>query len=84
MNQVPIMADRDNRYVEIILGPLRKSADYLPKMGRAGEVDLEGFSELYGADPLLSLDGSRLAADVRSAQGCRWYDLDLPPARHRE
>lgn len=72
MNQVSVMADRDSRYVEIILAPLRKSADYLPKMGRSGEVDLEGFSELYGADPLyhwMGLDSPLMFAAHKAAGG---------------
>ena len=72
MNQVSVMADRDSRYVEIILAPLRKSAEYLPKMGRSGEVDLEGFSELYGADPLyhwMGLDSPLMFAAHKAAGG---------------
>ena len=43
---------RDQKYQDILLTPLRISADYLPKMGGGGEVDLAGFTGLYGADPL--------------------------------
>mgnify|MGYP001682283244 CR=1 FL=1 len=47
-----MMWSRDNLYIDIILNPLRKSAEYLPKMGSSDEVDLERFTALYGADPL--------------------------------
>lgn len=43
---------QDDLYRETILAPLRKCADYLPKMGGDKEVDLAGFTSLYGADPL--------------------------------
>src|SRR5699024_12254158 len=65
MNQDPTASGRDDQYVEIILAPLRKSADYLPKMGGSGEVDLEGFTGLYGAVPLyhwLGLDSPLMFA----------------------
>src|SRR5699024_7281902 len=63
---------RDDQYVEIILAPLRKSADYLPKMGGSGEVDLEGFTGLYGADPLyhwMGLDSPLMFAAHKAAGG---------------
>lgn len=44
--------ERDRLYREILLAPLRTSADCLPEMGGADEVDLAGFTALYGADPL--------------------------------
>lgn len=72
MNQGPTASGRDDRYVEIILAPLRKSADYLPKMGGSGEVDLEGFTGLYGADPLyhwMGLDSPLMFAAHKAAGG---------------
>ena len=42
-----MMRSRDNLYIDIILDPLRKSAEYLPKMGGSDEVDLERFTALY-------------------------------------
>ena len=66
------MSGRDDQYVEIILAPLQKSADYLPKMGGSGEVDLEGFSGLYGADPLyhwMGLDSPLMFAAHKAAGG---------------
>lgn len=64
--------DRDLSYREILLAPLRTSADYLPKMGGGGEVDLEGFTALYGADPLyhwLGLDSPLMFAAHKAAGG---------------
>jgi hypothetical protein len=49
--------ERDRLYREILLAPLRTSADYLPKMGGGEEVDLAGFTALYGADPLYHWTG---------------------------
>jgi len=72
MNQDPTASGRDDQYVEIILAPLRKSADYLPKMGGSGEVDLEGFTGLYGADPLyhwMGLDSPLMFAAHKAAGG---------------
>ncbi|WP_205649230.1 hypothetical protein [Schaalia canis] len=64
--------DRDDLYVRTLLSPLEKSADYLPKMGKSGEVDLEGFTELYGADPLyhwMGLDSPLMFAAHKAAGG---------------
>lgn len=68
MNQV----GRDDLYVRILLDPLKKSADYLPKMGKSGEVDLERFTELYGVDPLyhwMGLDSPLMFAAHKAAGG---------------
>ena len=47
------MTEEDDAYYrDLLLDPLYKCADYLPKMGGAVEVDLDGFSALYGSDPL--------------------------------
>lgn len=64
--------ERDDFYVRILLDPLEKSADYLPKMGKSGEVDLEGFIDLYGADPLyhwVGLDSPLMFAAHKAAGG---------------
>jgi hypothetical protein len=64
--------DRDTAYREILLEPLRKSADYLPKMGGGGEVDLGEFRLLYGADPLyhwMGLDSPMMFAAHKAAGG---------------
>lgn len=72
MSQGAVGSSRDDQYVEIILSPLRKSADYLPKMGGPGEVDLEGFRGLYGADPLyhwMGLDSPLMFSAHKAAGG---------------
>lgn len=64
--------DRDGLYAETLLAPLRGCADYLPKLGKDEEVDLEGFSVLYGADPLyhwMGLDSPLMFAAHRAAGG---------------
>ncbi|CAB3646563.1 hypothetical protein LMG3431_02487 [Achromobacter pestifer] len=63
---------RDVEYVEILLEPLRKCADYLPKMGGQEEVDLGGFRVLYGADSLyrwMGLDSPLMFAAHKAAGG---------------
>lgn len=48
---------RDVRYRERLLEPIRVCADYKPAFGVAGreaEIDLAGFTRLFGADPLYS------------------------------
>lgn len=70
---VPLSSDdRDRVYREILLSPLRTSADYLPKMGGGDEVDLAGFSALYGVDPLyhwMGLDSPLMFAAHKAAGG---------------
>lgn len=56
----------DNRYLEILLAPIRVCASYRPKMGQGGHgaeagLSLEAFQTLYQADPFYS-----------------WYGLDHP------
>ena len=63
---------RDARYVEILLEPLRRSADYLPKMGGGEEVNFDGFADLYGSDPLyhwMGLDSPLMFAAHKAAGG---------------
>lgn len=65
---------RDYRYREMLLEPLRKCADYLPKMGGASglPVDLAIFQTLYGADPLyhwMGLDTPGMFAAHKAAGG---------------
>lgn len=63
---------RDDKYAEIILAPLRKCADYLPKMGGGAEVNLDSFAELYGADPLyhwMGFDSPLMFAAHKAAGG---------------
>lgn len=64
--------DRDALYREILLAPLRKCADYLPKMGGEVEVDIAGFTGLYGKDPLyhwMGLDSPLMFAAHKAAGG---------------
>lgn len=64
--------DRDALYREILLAPLRTSADYLPKMGGGAEVDLDGFTALYGSDPLyhwMGFDSPLMFAAHKAAGG---------------
>lgn len=65
-------AERDAKYRELILSPLRTSASYLPKMGGGVDVDLDGFTTLYGADPLyhwLGFDSPLMFAAHKAAGG---------------
>ncbi|AGL14259.1 hypothetical protein [Actinoplanes sp. N902-109] len=64
--------ERDRWYREILLAPLRTSAYYLPKMGGGDEVDLAGFTTLYGADPLyhwIGFDSPLMFAAHKAAGG---------------
>lgn len=64
--------DRDTRYTEILLTPLRECATYLPKMGQDQEVDLDSFGSLYGADPLyhwVGLDSPLMYSAHKAAGG---------------
>lgn len=49
--------DFDKKYMDIILEPLRKCADYKPKFGSAEELDLNGFMNLYNDDIIYSSVG---------------------------
>ena len=52
--------DRDSRdrvYTEVLLEPLRRCADYAPRMGQAQTVNYDAFAKLYRADPLYSWFG---------------------------
>lgn len=62
----------DEAYRELLLEPLRKCANYLPKMGGGDEVDLPAFTTLYGADPLyhwMGLDTDAMFAAHKAAGG---------------
>lgn len=64
--------DRDLKYRELLLEPIRKCADYLPKMGGGEEVDFDLFQRLYGADPLyhwMGLDTEPMFAAHKAAGG---------------
>lgn len=65
-------AARDARYREVLIAPMRKCAEYLPKMGGADEVDLAGFQVLYGGDPLyhwIGIDSDLMFAAHKAAGG---------------
>lgn len=65
----------DDELVEVFLTPVRLSADYRPAFGQgAGSqgLDYEGFSALYGTDPLyawLGLDDPAMYAAHKAAGG---------------
>lgn len=67
------MTDRDEKYRELLLEPLRKCAAYTPKFGQAGVgLTVDAFSKLYGADPLYSwvgLDSPLMFAAHKAAGG---------------
>lgn len=70
---------RDARYREVLLEPVRKCSDYRPAFGRGTrngeeeiELNLAGFRQLYGADPLyswLGLDSPLMYAAHKAAGG---------------
>ena len=52
------MNGTDEKYLSLMLDPIRVSARYRPKFGlRGAGLDLAGFSELYGSDPFYSWVG---------------------------
>ena len=58
------MLKEDNKYLQIVLDPIRVSARYKPKFGQGSKgsgVSLEEFQTLYRADPF-----------------CGWFGLDNP------
>ena len=68
----PSADDPDLLYREILLGPIRKSALYRPRMGNPAPIDLGAFQMAYSADPLYSwmgLDTPLMYAAHRAAGG---------------
>ncbi|MDN5973370.1 MAG: hypothetical protein L0I10_09950 [Bifidobacterium crudilactis] len=66
-----IQSDRDERYREILIAPVRTCADFKPMMGQKEPVDLNGFTSLYGSDPFyhwIGLDDPKMFA-VHKASG---------------
>ncbi len=64
----------EEQYLEIFLEPIRKCMDYKPKLGNASGngVDLQGFQELYGADPFyawIGLNSDLMYAAHKAAGG---------------
>ncbi|MGO4956766.1 hypothetical protein ACTQ49_05755 [Luteococcus sp. Sow4_B9] len=63
---------QDSKYCELLLAPLRKCADYRPKMGGQDNVDVDQFTILYGDDPLyhwMGLDSPLMYAAHKAAGG---------------
>lgn len=69
-----IAAEKDAPYVAIILKPIRKCADYMPKFGKGGKegITLPDFQRLYGGDQFYSwfgLDNPLMYAAHKAAGG---------------
>ncbi|WP_394969175.1 hypothetical protein [Scardovia wiggsiae] len=63
---------RDKRYRELLLSPIRTCAEYLPKMGGSGGIDVKKFVELYQSDPLyhwMGFDSPLMFAAHKAAGG---------------
>jgi hypothetical protein len=68
------MNESETRYLELLLAPLDKCADYTPKFGsdRSKSVTLETFKELYRLDPFyhwVGLDSELMYAAHKAAGG---------------
>src|SRR4051812_24016523 len=67
-------AERDERYLGVLLRAIRVSANYKPKLGQGGTegVTSEEFEALHGADPFyrwMGLDSPLLYAAHKAAGG---------------
>ena len=64
---------RDKRYRELLLEPLRTCASYQPSFGQEGDgVSIDGFKALYGSDPLyhwMGLDSEFMYTAHKAAGG---------------
>ncbi len=68
------MSEAESRYLELLLAPLDKCAEYKPKFGsdRSNSVSLDGFRRLYGDDPFyhwVGLDSDLMYAAHKAAGG---------------
>lgn len=68
------LADRDAKYLELLLDPMRECAKYKPAFGKQGGkgVSLARFHALYSADPLykwVGLDSDLMYAAHKAAGG---------------
>ncbi len=68
------MTTQESRYLELLLSPLDKCADYRPKFGSESSsgVSLDGFKRLYGNDPFyhwIGLDSDLMYAAHKAAGG---------------
>ena len=65
--------DTDEKYISLVVDPIRVSSGYRPKFGQSGTgLELEGFAQLYEADPLCSwvgLDSPHVYAAHKAAGG---------------
>lgn len=64
--------DRDEKYRELLISPIRTCSEYLPKMGGSDGVDLKTFVNLYGKDPLyhwMGFDSPLMFAAHKAAGG---------------
>jgi hypothetical protein len=66
-------ARQDERYLQVLLAPIAKCANYKPKFGKEEKgTSLEQFHALYGADPLyhwVGLDSDLMYAAHKAAGG---------------
>jgi hypothetical protein len=68
------LAVLDEKYISVLLKPLRVCARYRPSLGQSGKegLTLDGFEKLYGADPLyhwIGLDSALMYAAHKAAGG---------------
>ncbi len=68
------MNEHERRYLNLLLAPLDKCADYKPKFGsdRSRSVSLDAFKRLYGGDPFyhwVGLDSELMYAAHKAAGG---------------
>jgi hypothetical protein len=66
--------NRDNKYFDIVVEPIRVCASYKPKMGRGGKegLSLKNFQQIYKEDPFYSwfgLDNPLMYAAHKAAGG---------------
>lgn len=65
-------AERDARYREYLLAPIKSSANCVPKFGGKVGLDLQGFLNLYRSDPLyhwMGFDNPMLFTAHKAASG---------------
>jgi hypothetical protein len=72
--ELPRELPEDERYLTLLLTPLRACANYRPKFGRKGKLGLsrEEFQRLYSSDPFyhwIGLDSPLMYAAHKAAGG---------------
>lgn len=65
---------KDKKYMQLLLKPIKKSADYRPKFGTGSSkgVEIDEFKKLYGSDPFyhwLGLDNDLMYASHKASGG---------------